>query len=72
MEFFLASPGAGTGAVPAGTRSFTHDARGNQITEDRPGTNDVTVGVACPHEGGGRLCPPDQLLPRVFSGFSPK
>lgn len=37
--------------TPAGTRSFTHDARGNRIAEDRPGTNDVTVG----YDGFARL-----------------
>ena len=37
--------------TPAGTRSFTHDGRGNLSAEDRPGTNDVTVG----YDGYARL-----------------
>ena len=37
--------------TPAGTRSFTHDARGNLASEDRPGTNDVTTG----YDGYARL-----------------
>lgn len=35
----------------AGTRTFTPDARGNLVAEDRPGTNDVTVG----YDGYARL-----------------
>lgn len=37
--------------TPAGTRTFTPDARGNLSSEDRPGTDDVMVG----YDGYARL-----------------
>jgi RHS repeat-associated protein len=54
QDNYIRTPGTNRIAsitTAAGARSFTHDARGNLSAEDRPGTNDVTVG----YDGYARL-----------------